>query len=595
MLRDVTSVAYVAVAVVFVWISVVTWQRRAHNPTVALSLIVVMLALSVSSLADAVALASGSERVAAVASLAILPGTGLASGAFACLAFGVARPHWEPPRWLLVVMVIEPALISVAVATNRLHLLVYTGVGARDLTGSEHWGYGAAFWWHAAYCYAALALGVAFLAWGAWRSPTQFRRQRLTILLATVIACGANALYLSRGFGDLIDPTPFGFAVTGLAIFYALFRQDLITVNPVAPFLVIDQLDEAVVVVSPDGTVLDLNPTAVDLLHAVNPAAPTRLVGESAQRLFGDSLTTPAGGEKEIIVELTAERREFQVRASVLLDRSGRNLGTAYVARDVTDANNHLRRLAAAHAELVRQVETIDRLRGELAELAWRDPLTGLYNRRRVVDEVASMIAVGERTGATFAVVLVDIDGFKSVNDEHGHLAGDAALVALARLLEECAPPGALVARWGGDEFFVAVPGADVTSGVAFADDVRRRCELTKVPIDGELLTRTLSVGVASYPEAGRSLGDLFHAVDRSMYEAKRAGRNLVRAHDPGSTAGAAHARDDGARHGTEPDGASSHPGSTLPTSVPAALRHPPGRRPRPATQPALHPASSGL
>lgn len=533
MLRAATEAAYIAAAAVFAWIAVVTWQRRAHNPTVSLSLVVVMLGLGLSSLADAVAVASTTERASAIASLAILPGVGVASGAFACMAFGIARPQWAPARWLVALLVIEPALITVAAVTNPLHLWVYSGAGADQLTGSAQWGYGPAFWWHTAYCYLMLAVGVGFLAWGAWRAPTGFRQQRLSILLATLIACVANVVYLSRGLGKLVDPTPFGFAVAGLVIFYAMFRQDLITVSPVARTLVFDQIGEAVVVVSPAGKVLDLNPAAVDLLRGMNPEAPPRLVGEAARPLLGESLDTSGSGEKEIVVELATERLEFQVRASLLIDRYNRGLGTVLVARDVTEANNQIRRLAAAHAQLVRQVETIELLRADLAELASRDDLTGLHNRRHLVEKVTSMIAAADRTGGTFAVILLDIDRFKAVNDDHGHQAGDAVLVGLARLMQECAPSGALVARWGGEEFFVAIPGVDLATGLAFADDLRRRCELSTIVVKSRMISCTLSAGVATYPASGRSMDDLFHAVDLSLYEAKDAGRNLVRVHDP--------------------------------------------------------------
>lgn len=533
MLRDSTGVAYVAAAAVFAWIAVLTWQRRAHNPTVALSVVLVMVGLGLSSLADAVAVASTTDRTAAIASLAILPGIAVASGAFACLAFGVARPQWAPPRWLVLLLAIEPVLITVAAVTNPLHRWVYTGAGADKLTGSAQWGYGAAFWWHTAYCYVVLAVGVGLLAWGVWRPLTGFRQQRLTILIATVIACLGNVIYLSRGLGERVDPTPFGFAVAGMVIFYALFRQDLITFSPVARALVFDQIGEAVVVVSPAGKVLDLNPAAVDLLRGMNPDAPTKLIGLAAQPLLGESLDPSGSGGKEIVVELPAERLEFQVRASLLIDRYNRGLGTVLVARDVTEANNQVRRLSAAHAQLVRQVATIELLRADLAELASRDDLTGLHNRRHLVQEVASMIAATERTGGTFAVILVDIDRFKTVNDLHGHQAGDAVLVGLAQLMRECAPSGALVSRWGGEEFFVVLPGADVATGLGFADDLRRRCELNAMIVEGRTVACTLSAGVATYPASGRSMDDLFHAVDLSLYEAKDAGRNLVRVHDP--------------------------------------------------------------
>jgi len=432
-------------------------------------------------------------------------------------------------------MLVEPLLVTIAVATNPWHLWVYRGAGAAELTGSARWGYGPGFWWHTGYSYLALFIGIGFIAWGWWNAPAGVRHQRLAILLATFIPCAANVVYLARGFGDL-DPTPFGFAAAGLAIFYAIFRQDLFTFSPVARALIIDQIGDVIVVVSPGGRVLDLNPAAVALLRGLNPGAPSTLIGASAEALFGESIATPGAGETEIVVESPTGRAEFQVRASVLVDHYHRGLGTVLVARDVTEANNQSRRLAAAHSQLIRQVETIELLRADLAELASRDTLTGLHNRRHLVERFASMIAEAERTEEPLAVVLFDVDRFKFINDTFGHQAGDAVLVGLAQLLRDKTQADAMVARWGGEEFFAALPGADAAEGLAFADDLRRRCELNVTVFEGRMIHCTVSGGVAAYPASGTSMEDLFHAVDASMYEAKHAGRNRVRLHKPPTT-----------------------------------------------------------
>lgn len=528
-----TAIAYVVAAVVFAWVAVLTWRRQAHNPTVAVSLVVVMLGLGVSSVADAFAVASTNQMTAAIASLAILPGVGIATGAFMCLGIGVALPQWVPRRRFIALLMVEPALIAVAAATNPWHQWVYRGPGAEGLTGSAAWGYGPSFWWHTGYSYLALVIGIGFIAWGWWKAPSAFRQQRLTILLATLIPCAANVVYLARGFGDLVDPTPFGFAVAGVVIFYAIFRQDLFTFSPVARALIIDQIGDAIMVVSPGGKVLDLNPAAVDLLRGMNPDAPTNLVGASAEELFGEGFAAPDARETEIVMQFASGRTEFQVRTSLLIDRSQRALGTVFVARDVTEANNQSRRLAAAHTQLVRQVETIELLRANLAEQANRDTLTGLHNRRYLVERFASMIVAAEQKDEPLAVALFDVDRFKTINDHYGHLAGDAVLVGLAKLMGEQAPVGALVARWGGEEFFVALPGVDAAAGLAFADGLRRQCERNVIVFEGQQIRCTLSGGVAAYPASGTTMDELFHVVDDSMYEAKDAGRNLVRLHEP--------------------------------------------------------------
>jgi diguanylate cyclase (GGDEF)-like protein len=531
-LRDPAVIAYAAAAVALAVVAVIAWRRRAHNLTLGAALTVVMVGACWWAVSFIVPRVATNVTVAAIAKLATFPGPSTMSAAFVCLGLAIARPQWVPRRAVILALLVEPALITLAGLTNPWHLLVYRGAGAAQLTGPAGWTYGPLFWLDTWFTYLEMVIGLGAIAWAWWKASPAFRRQRLAVFLAALIPFAANVVFLVGGLDNVLDPTPLGLAVTGTIVWYVVFRQELITFSPVARALIIDQIGDAVVVISPAGRVLDLNPAAVDLLRGMNPHAPTKLVGASAQEVFGDGLIAAIDGrETEVVVELAGVRAEFQVRASLLADRYHRGLGTVFVARDVTEANAVTRRLGVAHAQLVRQVETIERLRVDLVELASRDPLTGLHNRRHMVEGFASMIAAAERSGEPLAVALFDVDRFKAVNDDYGHLAGDAVLVGLAQLMSERPPAGALVARWGGEEFFVALPGADAATGLAFADDLRRRCELNAIVVEGRMIRCTLSGGVAAYPASGTTMDELFHAVDVSMYEAKNAGRNLVRLH----------------------------------------------------------------
>jgi diguanylate cyclase (GGDEF)-like protein len=531
-LRDPAVIAYAAAAVVLAVVAVVAWRRRAHNLTLGAALTVVMVGACWWAVSFIVLRVATNETVAAITMLATFLGPSTMCAAFMCLGLAIARPQWVPRRAVILALLVEPVLITLAGLTNPWHLLVYRGAGAAQLTGPAGWTYGPLFWLDTWFTYLEMVIGLGAIAWAWWKASPAFRRQWLPVFLAALVTLATNVVFLVGGLDDILDPTPLGLAVTGTIVWYAVFRQELITFSPVARALIIDQIGDAVVVISPAGRVLDLNPAAVDLLRGMNPHAPTKLVGASAQEVFGDGLIAAIDGrETEVVVELAGVRAEFQVRASLVVDRHHRGLGTVFVARDVTEANAAIRRLAAAHSQLVRQVEIIERLRVDLAELASRDPLTGLHNRRHMVEGFASMIAAAEQTGEPLAVVLFDVDRFKSVNDEYGHLAGDAVLVGVAQLMGEQAPAGALVARWGGEEFFVALPGTDAATGLAFADDLRRRCELNVIVVEGRMIRCTLSGGVAAYPASGTTMDELFHAVDVSMYEAKNAGRNLVRLH----------------------------------------------------------------
>jgi len=527
-LREPVGLSYAIAALVFAVVAHVAWRRRAHNPTLAASLVVVMLALAVASGAAAVALFSADETTAAVASLVILPAMSIAAGAFGCVALACTFPQWTPPGWLIAILLVEPAMVAAAELASPWRRWLYGGSGVAELTGSAGWLHTPGYWAHTGYCYLAFGIGAVVIAWGWWTASPAFRRQRLAFLLATAIPIVGNVVYILGGFNEALDPTPFCLAATGVIMTYALVKQDLITFSPVARALIVDQIGDAVMVVNPAGRILDLNAAGTSLVRAMRPGAPQDLIGLSCEDLFGRTI----GADEThlaLAVQLPEGPAEFQVRTSPLLDARGGVLGLVFVARDVTEANALARSLITANTRLVRQVDTIEHLRADLAELSSRDALTGLHNRRFMVERFGQMVAAAEASGAALAVVLLDIDRFKAINDVHGHLVGDEALVVLAQRIRVHAPTGALVARWGGEEFFVAIPGADAATGLAFADDVRAVCERDGIPVSGRVIPCTLSGGVALYPSSGTTLNELFHAADVALFEAKDAGRNRIR------------------------------------------------------------------
>lgn len=529
MIIDPVVIANTAAAVFCATIAAVSWRRRAQNWALAITLTFVMVGGAWWSICLAVVEGATNQTIAAIARLVTFPGPSVLAASFMCLGLTLARPQWVPRRWMLLALLVEPALITLAGLSNPWHLLVYRGAGAAHLTGSAGWTYGPIFWLDSAYGYLLMAIGMALVAWSWWKALPAFRGQRLAVFVGALAPLAVNVVFLAGKLGEDADPTPLGLAVTGTIMWYAIFRQDLFAFSPVARALIVDQIGDAVVVVSPGGRILDLNLAARDLLRSMNPWAAAKPIGVPAREVFGKMLATTESRQIDFVVEFPGGRNEYEVRSSSLVDGRRRPLGDVYVARDVTEANALSRRLAAAHTQLVRQVETIDMLRANVVEQASRDPLTGLHNRRHLVEHFASMLAAAEAAGGTLAVALFDIDHFKSVNDDYGHLAGDAVLVALAHRIQERAPAGALVARWGGEEFFVALPGADATSGLVIADDLRRRCAQDTIDFECWTLGCTLSGGVASYPSSGTTMDELFHAADLAMYQAKNAGRNVVR------------------------------------------------------------------
>jgi diguanylate cyclase (GGDEF)-like protein len=154
------------------------------------------------------------------------------------------------------------------------------------------------------------------------------------------------------------------------------------------------------------------------------------------------------------------------------------------------------------------------------------DDLTGLYNHRFLVDSLGQQVALAERIGAPLAILMLDLDHFKLLNDTHGHHAGDLALSVFARTLVTNVRRADLAARYGGEEFVVVMPNTTAHEAFMVAEKIRLAAFATDVRLPGaETVRLSVSIGVAAYPEHTTSAAELFSLADDALYLAKRTGR----------------------------------------------------------------------
>lgn len=170
-----------------------------------------------------------------------------------------------------------------------------------------------------------------------------------------------------------------------------------------------------------------------------------------------------------------------------------------------------------------RLTRRLEEANDELAELSRRDPLTGCLNHRAFYEEVDRALARSERTGNPVSLVVLDVDHFKAVNDEHGHPTGDTVLVALSEALRRRSRAADVVGRTGGEEFAVLLPDTSLRAATTMVE--RLRCAVaeadTPVPV-------TVSAGLAAFPEHARGSSRLVHVADDALYEAKACGRDTL-------------------------------------------------------------------
>ena len=170
----------------------------------------------------------------------------------------------------------------------------------------------------------------------------------------------------------------------------------------------------------------------------------------------------------------------------------------------------------------------------ELRTLAVRDPLTGFFNRRFLVDRLPAELKRASRYERPFSVILFDLDHFKEVNDRFGHSAGDRVLQACARALESSLREDLdWVVRYGGEEFLVVLPETDLEGAKVVAERVRTAIAATTTEVEKRMVRVTASLGVASLPPLPRrerlAMEVLLEGADRCLYQAKHAGRNQIR------------------------------------------------------------------
>ncbi len=199
----------------------------------------------------------------------------------------------------------------------------------------------------------------------------------------------------------------------------------------------------------------------------------------------------------------------------------------------LNDANHLLeRRIAARTADLEREVGERKHFAEALARLASTDPLTGLCNRTNFAERLARMLAEAERSGGGCAVLFLDLDNFKQINDVRGHATGDRVLQTVSGLLSDRAGGVAELARWGGDEFVLAMPiKPGSTAALSLGQELRR---VLARPLDTGLdaVRVDVTIGIATFPQHGSTQDELIRAADVAMYQAKKEGRGRVTVFD---------------------------------------------------------------
>lgn len=455
---------------------------------------------------------------------------------FLIFALGFTRNEtWLTSR-NLILLSIQPAISLILQWTNPYHQLLYSSLRVIQFDGSVIMELTRGPWYlfNIVYSYTLIGIGIFLMSQAALRSGPLYRYQYRLVLVACLLPWGGNILnevYFSS-FTNL-DLAPLTFGLSGIIFAFAVLRAQFMDLIPVARSYLIETMNDGVLVLDAKNRIMDINPAMERFIHG----KASLYMGRNAFEVLKPWMEQSGliQDEKEFRSELTVPldpSRYLDLRVTPLYDRNQVLSGRLLVFRDITERKQVERRLRYVNDKLQGQLIEIGLLQSKLREQAIRDSLTNLFNRRYLEETLDRELSRAARENYPVCVIMIDLDHFKRINDTYGHEAGDLVLKAIADVLTVQSRRGDFACRYGGEEFVITMPNIKMEVAYERAEVLRQSLNLLSVPYEYYSLSVTISMGIASYPENGRTRETLLRAADRALYAAKEAGRDHILSYD---------------------------------------------------------------
>jgi diguanylate cyclase (GGDEF)-like protein/PAS domain S-box-containing protein len=427
----------------------------------------------------------------------------------------------KPPRVYFIW--VEPLITLVVLWTDRFHHLFY-GLNWNPAQSEIYTG-GIWFWVNVIYIYGLTIVCIIFLILAVIHRAELNKRQAQVILAAILFPILGNFIsFIGLDPIKGLDITPILFTITAVVITIADIYYHLFDLLPIARDVLVEHMQEGMLLFDGNGLLIDMNPAARSMLNLPGESQ----VGKESREVFKDypQLISLLGQKDGPSVEITLNQTTDQileVKYEPVQDpRAG--TGVLLICRDISQQKQ-------TENQLREQMDEITSLQASLREQAIRDPLTGLYNRRYLQDTLPRELAQAHRENQQLSLVMLDLDGFKLLNDTYGHSAGDEVLIKLSVFLQNNTRAGDIVVRYGGEEFLIVL--INTTSDIAL-DRVEKWRELfatSPIEYDSARISLTFSAGIAESDIFGISSEKLINLADTALYQAKAAGKNCTVVH----------------------------------------------------------------
>jgi diguanylate cyclase (GGDEF)-like protein len=417
-------------------------------------------------------------------------------------------------KWLTVRRVVSlfviPAIVLTANFTNGWHQLFYQNPRIIEIGAFStfHFEKGPIYWVNVVYINLMLLISTILFIRMLIRSAPSFRRQAIVFFVSAIIPWVGMGLYLSGKTPYNLDFSPITLSISVMLFTLGILEFHILDVVPLAHDMIFKGMSDGVLVLDQANRIVDFNPA----LPLILPEVQQLSIGESILEVLEHypelvgHIEDNSPATLEFQISCDENLCYYQARISPVLDRQKRYVGKILSLHDITEMKH---------------------LMQQLQDLATQDGLTGVFNRRYFNELASREISRAIRYQDCIALIMLDLDHFKMVNDSYGHAAGDAVLISIAKLCYGTIRITDIFGRHGGEEFVIFLPETNFQAAMALAERLRATIEQARIIYKDNSITITASFGVVGVePPSKITLDDLLLYADKSVYEAKEKGRN---------------------------------------------------------------------
>lgn len=429
---------------------------------------------------------------------------------------------------LIVYVVAVPLLIGIIANPNESFVLPVNG-------GYIERSYGPIFWVFIVFLTSCIIISLYIIYTALVSTTTERIKKQVAhvfkgVLVLTVFILLDIFLNVVLKLQPVIPGmTSLGILISAIFFVIAIHRDKIFNLVSIAHQDIIDTLTQGILV-------LDDNETVVEINRALLPKINLQVGDRFNMSILAPSEQTSSAFDDfhRTYLEEPTKRTEVEffytsINAYVHITVAPILVGRIMVGRIFTFQDR---------SELHRLIAELSETNQKLKQMAITDSLTGCYNRHYLTQHLEHEIIDNMKLRQPFAILLLDIDFFKTVNDNYGHLVGDVVICSTVDVIKQSLREADILARYGGEEFIVYLPNTSYTYAASWAEHIRSAIQANQVPVKDidHLLSITVSMGLLSIQQftdsdtesPSNQLSDLYETVDKALYQAKNAGRNQI-------------------------------------------------------------------